>query len=279
VRPVNLIPLDQRRGSARGSSRRNALPVYIVLGALGAGVLCVLALVLTSNQINEKTTKVAELQTKEAGAKSVADSLRPYGQFATIATARQTQIEQVVQGRFDWDHVVDQLARTTPSNVWLLTVSGTVRPDVQVEAAGGSASSLRDDVPGPAFTIVGCTYSQRSVARMMARMNNIDGVTKVQLAKSARRDEAETGGGAAGAASAAGDAGGAAAQQTEDCIGSSRVTKFEIMVAFEAPAGVTASAAGVPQGGGATVAQAADAAAAAQPAGGASAASASGAGK
>jgi Tfp pilus assembly protein PilN len=276
VRPVNLIPLDQRRGSARGSSRRSALPVYIALGALGAGVLCVLALVLAGNQINEKTTKVAELQTKEAGAKSVADSLRPYGQFATVATARQTQIEQVVQGRFDWDQVIDQLSRTTPSNVWLLTVSGTVRPDVQVEAAGGSAASLRDSVPGPAFTIVGCTYSQRSVARMMARMNNIDGVTKVQLAKSARRDEAESGGGgAAGAGGAAGDA----TQQQEDCIGSSRVTKFELMVAFEAPAGATAGAAGVPQGGGATVAQAADATAAAQPAAGASAASASGGGK
>lgn len=277
MRPVNLIPLDQRRGSARGASRRSGLPVYIALGALGAGVLCVLALVLASNQINEKTTKVAELQTKEAGAKSVADSLRPYGQFATVATARQTQIEQVVRGRFDWDHVIDQLSRTTPSNVWLLTVSGTVRPDIQVEAAGGSASALRDDVPGPAFTIVGCTYSQRSVARMMARMNNIDGVTKVELAKSARRDEADSGGG--GAAAPAGDAAGAAQQQQEDCIGSSRVTKFELMVAFEAPAGATATAAGVPQGGGATVAQAGADAAAAQPAAGASAASASGGGK
>jgi Tfp pilus assembly protein PilN len=274
VRPVNLIPLEQRRGAARGSSRRNPFPVYVILGALGAGVLCVLALVLTSNQVNEKTSKVAELKTKETGAKSVADALRPYGQFATIQKARETQIDQVVQGRFDWDHAVDQLARTTPGNVWLLTVSGSVRPDVQVEAAGGNASTLRADVPGPAFTIVGCTYSQRSVARMMARMNNIDGVTDVRLAKSAKRDEAES----SAPAGAAGSEG-AGTQEAEDCVGSSRVTKFEIMVAFEAPAGATAAAAGVPQGGGAQVAAAADAAAAAQPAGGASAASASGGGQ
>jgi Tfp pilus assembly protein PilN len=270
VRPVNLIPLDQRRGSARGSSRRSPFPVYAVLGGLGAGVLCVLALVLTSNQINEKTSEVADLKSKEAGAKSVADALRPYGQFATIQKAREAQIEQIVTGRFDWDHAVDQLARTTPSNVWLLTVSGTVRPDVQVEAAGGNASTLRADVPGPAFTIVGCTYSQRSVARMMSRMNNIDGVSDVRLAKSAKRDEAESGGAAAGPE-------GAGTQEQEDCIGSSRVTKFEIMVAFEAPAGATASAAGVPQGGGAQVAQAADATAAAGA--GTSAASASGGGQ
>lgn len=273
MRPVNLIPLDQRRGSARGSSRRSPLPVYAVLGGLGAGVLCVLALVLTGNQVNEKSSEVAELKAKEAGAKSVADALRPYGQFATIQTARQAQIEQIVTGRFDWDHAVDQLARTTPNNVWLLTVSGTVRPDVSVEAAGGNASTLRADVPGPAFTIVACTYSQRSVARMMARMNNIDGVTDVRLAKSAKRDEAESSGGPAAGPEGAG------AQEQEDCIGSSRVVKFEIMVAFEAPVGATASAAGVPQGGGAQVAQAADAAAAAQPAGGASAASPSGGGQ
>jgi Tfp pilus assembly protein PilN len=241
VRPVNLIPLDQRRGSARGAGRRSPLPLYIGLGALGAGVLCVLALVLTSNQVNEKTTEVAELKAKEAGAKSVADALRPYGQFATIQKARQSQIEQVVQSRFDWDHAVDQLARTTPGNVWLLTVSASVRPDVQVEAAGGNASTLRADVPGPAFTIVGCTYSQRSVARMMSRMNNIDGVSDVRLAKSAKRDEAESSGGAGAGAEGAG------AQEQEDCIGSSRVTKFELMVAFEAPAGVTAATPGVPQ--------------------------------
>jgi Tfp pilus assembly protein PilN len=276
VRPVNLIPLEQRRGSARGGGRRNPLPLYLTLGALGAGVLCVLALVLTSNQVNEKTGKVADLNNKAAGAKSVADALRPYGQFATIATARRSQIEQVVQGRFDWDHVVDQLARTTPSNVWLLTVSGTVRPDVQVESAGGNASSLRDEVPGPAFTLVGCTYSQRSVARMMARMNNIDGVTEVKLAKSAKRDDAEASSGGGAAAGAAAGADGGATQEQEDCIGSSRVTKFEMMVAFEAPAGATATADGVPQGGGAQVAQAA---AATQSAGAAGAASASGGGQ
>jgi Tfp pilus assembly protein PilN len=240
-----------------------------MLGALGAGVLCVLALVLTGNQVNEKTDQIAELKAREAGAKSVADALRPYGQFATVAQDRETQIQGVVENRFDWDHVVEQLARTTPRNAWLLTVSGTVRPDVQVEAAGGSASQLRDEYPGPAFTIVGCTYSQRSVARMMARMNNIDGVSGVRLAKSAKKDEQE---GAAGAGQE-----GQSIEEQEDCIGSSRVTKFEILVTFDAPAAAAAPApAGVPQGGGAQVAAAADATAAAA---GTSAASASGGGQ
>jgi Tfp pilus assembly protein PilN len=264
VRPVNLIPLDQRRGAARGSSRRSPSSVYIFLGVLGAAVLCVLSLVLTSNQIKDKTGQIAQLQAKEEGAKSVADALRPYGEFATTQKGRAAQIEQVAQNRFDWHHAVDQLARTTPPNVWLVSVAGTVKPGIQVDSGGGSASTLRDKVDSPAFALVGCTYSQRGVARMMARMNNIDGVTQVQLGKSAKLGET-SGAQGADAAAAAASAGGAASG-AQDCVGSSRVTKFELMVAFGASqATSSATAAGVPQGSAAQLAKAQGAAAQAQP--------------
>lgn len=244
MRPVNLIPAEQRRGSARvGSSRRSSMPVYVMLGALGAGVLCVLAFVLTSNDVKEKNAKLADLQSKEQGAKTVADALRPYGDFATVQASRKQQIEQVAKNRFDWDHALDQLARATPRNVWLLTVAGTVSPAVQVES-GGDTGKLRDKVNAPAFALSACTYSQRSVARMMARMHNLDGVTEVKLAKSAKRDEtsSSTAGAATGSAAAAGNA------DQEDCVGSSRVTKFEILVAFGGSQVATAAAAvgGVP---------------------------------
>jgi Tfp pilus assembly protein PilN len=267
VRPVNLIPIEQRRGAARGGGPRNPLPVYAVLGGLGAGVLCVLALVVTGNQINKKTGEIAALQAKSTGAKSVADSLRPYGQFATVQKARQTQIEQVVDNRFDWDHAVDQLARTTPPNVWLLTVSGTVAPGIEVESAGGDASKLRAEEDSPAFTLVGCTYSQRAVARMMARMNNLDGVTAVKLAKAARRDSVDSAAPAAPSAAANGTT------DAEDCVGSSRVTKFELMVAFGASHATSsaAAAAGVPPSSAAQLGKAEGAAATVQSGSGAAA--------
>jgi Tfp pilus assembly protein PilN len=241
VRPVNLIPAEQRRGSARvGSSRRSSMPVYVMLGALGAGVLCVLAFVLTSNDVKEKNAKLADLQSKEQGAKTVADTLRPYGDFAAVQASRKQQIEQVAKNRFDWDHALDQLARATPRNVWLLTVSGTVSPAVQVDSGGDTGGKLRDKVNAPAFSLTACTYSQRSVARMMARMHNLDGVTEVSLAKSAKRDEtsSSTAGAGTGSAAAAGNS------DQEDCVGSSRVTKFEILVAFGGSQVATAAAAG-----------------------------------
>ena len=62
MRPINLIPAEQRRGASRGLGARTSFSGYIVLGALGAAVVCALAVVMTSNQINSKTEELAAIQ-------------------------------------------------------------------------------------------------------------------------------------------------------------------------------------------------------------------------
>jgi Tfp pilus assembly protein PilN len=252
MRPVNLIPLDERRGSARtGGGRQAPIRVYLVLGVLGVVLLSVLALVLTNNQINGKTEDLSKVRAEEQGVKQAADALRPYGQFAQVQQSRRAQISQLASSRFNWERGLRQLSRAIPSNVWLLTLSATVSPTVEVEAAGGGggASALREKVNAPAFTISGCTYSQHAVARMMTRMQNLDDVTDVQLAKSARKDESSSSGTAAAQASAS-----SGTQQVEedptDCTGSTRVTQFEMLIVFGgsplALAGGTAQAGATP---------------------------------
>jgi Tfp pilus assembly protein PilN len=231
VRPVNLIPLDERRGAARVGADRAPIRIYILLGVLGVVLLSVLALVLTSNQINGKTEDLSKVKAQEQGVKQVADALRPFGQFAQVQAARKAQITQLASTRFNWEQALRQLSRAIPSNVWLLKLAGTVSPAIEVEsAAGGAASSLRDKFPAPAIVMTGCTYSQHAVARMMTRMQNLDDVTEVQLAKSARKDEATSGSNAAASSGAAGAAG--AAEDPTDCVGSSRITQFDLLVVF-----------------------------------------------
>jgi Tfp pilus assembly protein PilN len=234
VRPVNLIPPDQRKGAARAAGAVNAPPirVYVLLGVLGVALLGVLALVLTTNQINSKTEELAKVQSQEQGVKQVADALRPYGQFAQVQQARRLQIESLVSGRFNWERSLRQLARAIPSNVWLLDLSGTSSPAIDVESAGGGGglTNLREKADAPAFSLTGCTYSQHAVARMMTRMQNLDDVTDVQLAKSARKDEQDTGGGTAVAQTSSDQQ--AAAQDSADCVGSARITKFDLLVVF-----------------------------------------------
>jgi Tfp pilus assembly protein PilN len=227
VRPINLIPTDQRRGAARGPGARTGVGVYALLGGLGAAVLCVLAFVLTSNSINGKTEELADLKTQAQGEKQVADALRPYGQFAQVEQAREQQIATLASNRFNWERSLRQLSQAIPRNVYLLTVAATESPEVEVAEAGGAGAigTMRKEVQAPAFAITGCTYSQHAVARMMTRMRNLDDVTVVRLAKSERREESGSG---AGAAPVQTDP----QQDIGDCVGSDRITKFDILVAF-----------------------------------------------
>jgi Tfp pilus assembly protein PilN len=253
VRPINLIPVEQRRGAARGPGGGPSVGVYALLGGLGVAVVCVLAFVLLSNSITDKEDTLAGVQAEAQGQKQVADALRPYGQFADLQRARHQQIAQLSSNRFDWERALSQLALAIPRNVYLLSVSATGSPNVEVEGgSGGGLSNVRQKSNAPAFEMVGCTYSHHAVARMMIRMRNLDDVTEVNLSKSERK--AETEGGTADAQ---------ASDDISDCIGSSRVTKFELLVQFGGAASDTAAPAtgGVPGSSAAPTAAAQDAAA------------------
>ena len=256
MRPINLIPLEQRRGAARTPGGRAGIGVYALLGGLGAAVVCVLAFVLLSNSINSKTEKLADVQAQAQNEKQVADALRPYGQFADMQRARHQQISQLTTGRFDWERSLRQLSLALPRNVYLLNVAATGSPEVDIEGAssGGDLSNIRDKSNAPAFVMTGCTYSQHAVARMMTRMRNLDDVTEVTLAKSERKEEASEG--AAGAV-----APDAAEQDIQDCVGSERITKFDLLVEFGGAApDDAAAAAAVPPGSAAPIAAAQQAA-------------------
>jgi Tfp pilus assembly protein PilN len=256
VRPINLIPLEQRRGAARRPGGSTGVAVYAVVGALGVAVLCVLAFVLTSNSINSRTEELAEVQAQAMGEKQVADSLRPYGQFADMQRARYQQITALASDRFDWERALQQLSMALPHNVYLLNVAGTESPDIEVAdgGAGGAVGNLREQTKAPTFALTGCTYSQHAVVRMMTRMRNLDDVTAVRLAKSARRDESDTGGG-----TAVSENPDEQQQDIQDCVGSKRVTKFDMLIEFcgaESAAAAASGTAGVPAGSAAPVAAA-----------------------
>ncbi len=193
MRPINLIPAEQRRGASRGPGARTSFNGYIVLGALGAAVLCALAVVTTSNKINSKTEELAGIQGDSQQEKQVADALRPYGQFADLQRARMTQIKTVAAGRYDWERALRQLSKAIPRNVWLLSVGATRSSGVGLDTGVARPAQARARTRTPlSFAINGCTYSQHAVARMMIRMRNLDDVTAVNLAKSVRKDEADS---------------------------------------------------------------------------------------
>jgi Tfp pilus assembly protein PilN len=232
VRPVNLIPKDERRGD-RAAMRTGAFS-YVLLGGLAVAVLAVAVLALTSKQISERQAEVAQLQQQEQEAQAKAQSLDAFTQFRAAQESRSGTIVSLAQSRFDWQRVLNEFARVIPSDVWLTQLAGTVDPAVSI--ANGPEIQQRDSVPGPALELVGCASSQDAVAGLIANLQEIDGVTRVGLDSSERSDDAQS----TDAAPTTTDSN---ATVTE-CRTRDFITQFKIVAAFDAvpaPAGATSS--------------------------------------
>jgi Tfp pilus assembly protein PilN len=229
VRPVNLIPKDERRGD-RAAMRTGAFS-YVLLGGLAVAVLALAVLALTSKQISDRKSEVAQLQQQEQAVQAKAQSLDAFTQFRAAQDARTGTIASLAQSRFDWERVLNEFARVIPSSVWLIKLAGTVDPSVSV--TNGPDLQTRDAAPGPALELQGCATGQDAVAALIANLQEIDGVTRVGLESSERPDTVQ------GASPTTTDS----SAITTDCRTQDFITQFKIVVAFdEVPTPATASA-------------------------------------
>jgi Tfp pilus assembly protein PilN len=236
MRPVNLIPPEERRGESRIG--KQGVLAYGVIGALAVILLAVVALRLTSNQIADREAELATLQAEEQAATARATALKPYADFAVMAAARNQTVTSLAQSRFDWERVLRELSLVLPDDIWLTSASGTASPGMTVE--GAAANPLRAQVPGPALELTGCGAGQESVAAFTQALKDIDGVTRVGLSSSERPSESESTSGAGGESAGGGG---------EDCRTKDFIAKFEIVVAFDSvpvPSEGTTPEGGVP---------------------------------
>jgi len=189
MRPVNLIPPDQRRGDS--APLRTGPLAYIVVGALALALLGVTLLVLTSNEVAEKKDEVATLHREDVAAQARAERLAPYSQFQALSQQRMETVASLANSRFDWPRVMRELALVLPGDVLLnnLTTGG---PAGEGESGGEGLGGSQ----GPALELTGCTTGQDEVARFVTALKDIDGVTRVGLQSSVVGEDA--GGGGAG---------------------------------------------------------------------------------
>jgi Tfp pilus assembly protein PilN len=247
MRPVNLIPPDERRG-ARAPLKTGAVS-YVILGALLLALVGVVSLALTSKSISEKEDDVANLEQDLEDATARAQALAPFVEFRAAQERRTGTITALAESRFDWERVLNELALLIPRDVWLTEMAGTASPAVTVEEAPDIAA--RDSVVGPALEIVGCAVSQDAVAGFVADLEDIDGVTRVGVSSSELNDEEDPASGGV----VASDSG---ASTEGECRTRPWIPKFEIVVAFDAvpvPQSATATP-GVPPSAAGSLAQA-----------------------
>jgi hypothetical protein len=191
MRPVNLLPQDQRRHASRETGGKAG---YAVLGVLAVLLAMVAAYVLTSNQVTDK-------QNKAAAAKAAADRLEAeaaqranYTDFAQIAQMRLASVAGVAETRFDWERLMREVARIMPEGGWLQSTDASVTGAADAGTASTATSTTATPTAGPvspSATFVGCAPDQSDVARMMVRLRELHRVTDVSLNESAQESVSE----------------------------------------------------------------------------------------
>jgi hypothetical protein len=132
--------------------------------------------------------------------------LKPYGDFVKTSEERLTTVTALENSRFNWERTVRQLAHVIAPGVWISSFKGSVAAGSGSSGSGGSG--VRGGINGPAIELSGCSPSQETVARMMARMRNMDGSTEVVTSRSEKGSAAQGAGASSGAAPTSGGEGG-----------------------------------------------------------------------
>jgi Tfp pilus assembly protein PilN len=219
MRPVNLIPQDQRR---RKPSEGSAWGAHAVLGVLAVLLAMAVGYVLTANSITEKESQAEEARIEAEQLEAQAANKESFTDFAEIAQTRAASVAAVASTRFDWERLMRELSRVMPAGSWLTSASASVAGSPDATGAPAAAAS---GAGAPSANLTGCTPKHTDVARMMVRLRQLHGVVDVTLTQSSRDDAA----GASGAIDSCG-----------------RNTSFDLTLTFsptaavaEAPRGAT----------------------------------------
>jgi len=229
VRPVNLIPPEERRGE-KAPMRTGAL-AYVVVAVLGLALLAITGFVLMNNQISDRKAEKSSLESQLATAQAEADRTKSFADFAALQLSREQTVASLAQSRFDWERVLRALAIVIPHDVWLTSLNASVSQDAASASASSSSSSGSsagsESITGPSLQIEGCAGGHEAVARFLAALGDVDGVTRVSVLKSDRPDAGSSGGTATAASSGT-------AAGSEGCSSRDFVSQFEVVAAFDA---------------------------------------------
>ena len=196
MRAVNLLTPELRSAQkGPGASRPSAmetsggLGAFIVLGVLALCVAGVAGSVLANNVVKERKASLTEVSSKNDATVKRAVELKPYADFQTIAQDRASTVKALASARFDWEQSLRDLSRALPSDVYLSSLKGSLG------GGGAAGGGLRTSIGSPALELSGCTRNHTAVATLMSRLRNVQGVTRVSLAKSEKASVAGAGAG------------------------------------------------------------------------------------
>jgi Tfp pilus assembly protein PilN len=176
MRAVNLLPRDEQprsfaamRGVAFGAAGGIAF-VSVALTAL---------MISAGGSIQQRNAERDALNAQLAALPHAPVDQQESDTNAALASERNlriTALSSALSTRVAWDRVLSQISQVLPEDVWLTSLTSQ-----SAQAIDASASTGAVGPPGASVTVVGSTYSQRGVARFLARLGVIPALSGVHL--------------------------------------------------------------------------------------------------
>jgi Tfp pilus assembly protein PilN len=193
MRAVNLLPRQQVE-----QKRERPNPVALVAGIGGAVVLLALVggFLLANRSVDRQRQDLATAKAVLSATPAHHVSAQVQAFRSSLLDAREQRslaLAAALGKRVAWDRVLRRMALVLPNDVWLTNVTGSVplSPSATV-TPGTSATPTTTPTATPtafpaaptALTIVGTTYSQAGVARLLERLEVLPDLKNVQLQQS-----------------------------------------------------------------------------------------------
>ena len=190
MRAVNLLPGGEEQG-------RKVPPLPVLAGCVGAVLVsAVLAVMFLSASagVAKKQQALDQIQAEYAAMPAPAPASPVVAELPQQRQTRVTALATVLGQRVAWDRLLREVSQVVPSDVWLVTLNAlapSISPASTAPPAAGAEAQQ-------SFTVTGCTYSQDSVARFLARLSVVPDLMNMTLGRSQSSGDASGGGGGGG---------------------------------------------------------------------------------
>lgn len=190
---INLLPGARKRKSKGGGpsfqlpdfkeliSKLNADPLLI--GAIGTWVVAVIVVstvhVLESGKINELQPKLQQLQTQKRRYNRELVLQRQSDSLLSRLENELTSIRRIDSDRYNWPHILDEIARALPEFTWLRSVDRLTT----LEDLGGGEAVDTGERDLPTIQIVGETGDPQMTTRFVRRLSDSPWFTNVVLGR------------------------------------------------------------------------------------------------
>jgi Tfp pilus assembly protein PilN len=193
MRAVNLLPRQQVE-----QKRERPNPVALVAGIGGAVVLLALVggFLLANRSVDRQRQDLATAKAVLSATPAHHVSAQVQAFRSSLLDAREQRslaLAAALGKRVAWDRVLRRMALVLPNDVWLTNVTGSVplSPSATATPATSATPTTTPTATPTAFpaaptalTIVGTTYSQAGVARLLERLEVLPDLKNVQLQQS-----------------------------------------------------------------------------------------------